>query len=176
MVGDKGKVKTVNSLRYASPVKMFLLSICALFISACGTLQGAFTSITGGVSIEEIDTANKGLVVAASQISNTAKLTASLTRSGAISPAQATLIRDGLQTALDAVQSAKDAIEQNGDPSQADNAIDTAQTALGVALTLLSGFTGETTSSLHFRMEKYNVYSYGCGGSPQRGFDCYSLA
>jgi hypothetical protein len=157
-------------------MKILLAAIAFSFLSACGTLQGAFTTITGGVSVEEIDTANKGLVVAASQISNAAKLTASLTRSGAITPAQATLVRDGLQTSLDAIQSAKDAIEQNGDPSQAGNAIDTAQTALGVALTLLSGFTGQDTSYLQYKMEGYNDYSDGCGGGPQRGLECYSLA
>ena len=155
-------------------MKYIVIACFALFTSACAS--GPFADLFNeGVSIEEIDTANKALATAATQIGQAARLTASLVRAGAITPGQATLVRDGLQTALDAVELAKNAVQENGDPSQAETAIETAQTSVAVALTLLSGFTGAPANELQGIMENGNTSSEWRGHTFEFSVSCLSL-
>ena len=117
-------------------MKYFFIGAMSLILSGCGTFFG--------IAESEIDTVNKRLVIAGSQIESLAELTTNLLEVDAITPEQARLVSTNLRSALDAVQTAKDTIELSSDPTQGESALEIVERTLEITLNLLNGFSSES--------------------------------
>jgi hypothetical protein len=107
-------------------------SLWACIVLGMLWMQGCSTY--GGV---DIDTTRKQLLVATVQVRDANKLLQDLIARDAISRSDAQNSKDALQEAANGIQVALDAIEQGGDPRTAERQLDTAQSAVQIALLIL---------------------------------------
>lgn len=142
----------------------------SLSLAGCASLSERIF----GVPADRIDTANKAMLAAAVQIESIADLTTGLLRAGTINADQAARVRDKLQPALDGVRTAQEAVAQSGDPSQAESAINAARSAIEIALSLLSAFTGEDVASQWGLDHAFFIAHHR--GRIERPFDSLQLA
>lgn len=113
-------------------IAAFMALLAMTTIQACSTLD-----------YENVDTTRKAIVVANAEIRGANLLLQDLVTRNAISDNSARIALNKLREAHEALQGAHAAIMLSGDPLAGQSGLERANTALSLAITLLSSFTGD---------------------------------